>query len=59
LKTFSLVGFLDCSACLLDILWAAARSEERINRPLDLDSAQMVRAENAILLDKKWSSLGQ
>src|SRR5215472_18271173 len=58
LKTFRLVGFLKCGARLLDILRTAARSEEGVNRPLDLDFAQMVGAENAILLDKKRSGRG-
>ena len=55
LKTFRLVGFLKCRARLLDILRTPARSEEGVSRLLDLDPAQVVGAENAILPDKKWS----
>src|SRR5690349_4387762 len=57
LITFVLVGFFQRRPRLLDILRSTSRSEERIDRPFDLGSGQVMRTQNAVLLDKKRTRL--
>src|SRR5262249_45603290 len=57
LKSLCLIRVFKRGARLFDVLWSPTWSEERVNRLFDLNFAQMMCANDAVLLDEKRTGL--